>query len=293
MYKMDTNLLRIFLTYSKTQNLRMTAEFHHTSHVAVIRALKNLEDLTGLKLTMRVGRGSVLSPAGKNLIGAAERILAEERNLLSYAKNEVDLHSEFRVATFEVFSTHLAPKLNAAVGLETRTVWIEKVPGEIEQAVRMGTAEVGITYTPIPTPDVEHLKICSIKMGLYQGQKLLYKETKLEKIPFVIPAQPEHAPPTKAKGLDGWPDYRIPRRIHYKVTLLETALSMVAAGQCIGYFPAFVVELYNSMRTKPLLLELDSFKIKEPNQDVFLVKRISEEETLSMKRVAKLLRTLR
>jgi len=38
---------------------------------------------------------------------------------------------------------------------------------------------------------------------------------------------------------------------------------------------------------------MDSFKIKEPNQDVFLVKRINEEETLMMKKVAKLLRTLK
>jgi DNA-binding transcriptional LysR family regulator len=292
MYKMDTNLLKIFLTYSKTQNLRMTAELHHTSHVAVIRALKGLEDLTGLKLTMRVGRGSTLSQAGKNLVGAAERILAEERNLLSFAKNESEQYSEFRVATFEIFSTHLSPEINAAVGLETKTMWIEKVPGEIEQAVRMGTADIGITYVPIPTPDVEHLKVCSIKMGLFQGLKPLYKETKFEKIPFVIPAQPEYATPTKAKGLDGWPDYKIPRRIHYKVTLLETALSMVAAGQCIGYFPAFVVKLYNSTRTKPGIVEMD-LKVSEPNQDVFLVKRISEDETQMMKKVTKLLRSLK
>ena len=293
MYKMDTNLLKIFLTYSQTQNLRMTADFHNTSHVAVIRALKSLEDLTGLKLTMRVGRGSTLSQSGKNLVGVAERILAEEKNLLNFAKKEVELNAEFRVATFEVFSTHLAPEINSVLGLESRTIWIEKVPGEIEQAVRTGVADLGITYAPIPTPDVEHLKICSIKMGLYQGLKPLYKETKVEKIPFVVPVQPEYATPTKAKGLDGWPDYRIPRSIHYKVTLLETALSMTAAGQCIGYFPAFVVKLYNSSRTKPALIEVDSFKMHEPNQDVFLVKRISDEENPAMKKVAKLLRSLK
>ncbi len=293
MYKMDTNLLKIFLTYSRTQNLRITAEFHNTSHVAVIRAIKGLEDLTGLKLTMRVGRGSMLSQAGKNLVRSAEKILAEERNLLSLAKNEVSKNSEFRIATFEVFSTHLAPEINLALGLETKVSWLEKIPNEIEQAVRTGLADIGITYVPIPTQDIEHLKICSIQMGVYQGPKISYKEREIAEIPFVVPTQSDYLTPTKAKGLDGWPDHKIPRNIHYRVTLLETALAMVAAGQCVGYFPDFVVKRYNDSRSVSGLKKINFFKINEPQQDVFLVKRKDEEEFLAVKKVTKLLRSLK
>lgn len=292
-YRMDTNQLKIFVTYSQTQNLRMTADLHHTSHVAVIRALKSLEDQTGLKLTMRVGRGSVLTEAGKSLVAVAERMLAEERNLLNFAKTQALHQSEFRIATFEVFSSHLAPEINSAVGLGHRMSWLEKIPGEIEQAVRLGVADIGITYLPVPTPDVEHLKVSSIRMGLFQGLEPQYAETKLEMIPFVIPAQSEFSTPSKAKGLDGWPDHRIPRNIHYKVSLLETALALVAAGQCIGYFPSFVVKLFNLKSQQKLLTEVSSVKVGEPSQDVFLVKRLREDETPTIKKVTKVLRALR
>lgn len=155
----------------------------------------------------------------------------------------------------------MAPLINKELGLQTRVSWPEKTPGAIEQAVRSGTADIGITYLPVPAPDVEHL------------------------------SRPDYDTPSKAKGLDGWPDYRIPRNVHYRVTLLESALAMVAKGQCVGYFPSFVAELYNSHEQR--LFELQGLKVNEPKQDVFLVKRIDEEETGASKKIAKVLRGLK
>ncbi len=289
---MDTNLLKIFLTYSQTENLRMTADFHNTSHVAIIRALRSLEDITCVKLTTRIGRGSRLTNEGKKLVRYAEKFLAEEKNFLKATKHEIENELEFKIATFEVFSTHLAPEINLALGLDKKISWLESTPGEIEYLIRSGKADLGITYIPIPTNDVEHLMVNSISMGVYQGQAPLFIETLESKIPFAIPVQPNYDTPTKAKGLDGWPDHKISRNIKYRVTLMETALALTAAGQCVGYFPDFVVKKYNEDKGKPLK-KISTFKLKEPLQEIFIVKRKNEEEFSTIKKVTKVLRSLR
>lgn len=288
---METNLLKIFTTYAQTQNLRMTAQLHNTSHVAVIRAIKSLEDLTGAKLSMRVGRGSALTEDGKKLVTLAKNVLREEKSLLALKRKTESSPKEFKIATFEVFSTHLAPHINQALELDTQVTWSEKTPGAIEKAVRLGEANLGITYLPVPAPEVEHLKVGSVQMAVYQGAKPRYTKSELDQVPFVVPAQPDYDTPSKAKGLDGWPDHKRGRKIHYRVTLLETALAMTAAGQCVGYFPKFVADLRNESSKNNKLVEF-SQQPKAAKQEVFIVKRVDEEESPSIKKVSKILRNL-
>lgn len=289
---MDTNDLKVFLTYSKTQNLREAAELHKTSHIAVIRAIKRLENEIGTPLTSRSGRGSTLTISGKNMLPLIEKMLLDEQQLVSIASEKKTLlNTSVRIATFEIFSTHLSAKLNDA--LEGRdTEWLEKVPGAIESAIAKGQADLGITYQPIPTKGIEHLKVASIRMGLFQADSLPFARHSIAELPFVVPVQEEMVTPTKARGLDGWPDHRIPRLIKHKVTLLETAFAMTAAGQCVGYFPNFVVELYNADRTKRKLIEM-RHPVEKTMQDVFLVKRKTESEDSVSKKITKVLRTLR
>ena len=105
----------------------------------------------------------------------------------------------------------------------------------------------------------------------------------------MVPSQEDFVTPTKARGLDGWPEHKYPRLIQYRVTLLETALALTAAGHCAGYFPKFVVERFNDQRTK----KLKEISYREnQSQDVFIVKRIGDEESKGTKRIAKILRGL-
>jgi DNA-binding transcriptional LysR family regulator len=290
---MDTNHIRLFLTYAKTQNLRATAELHRTSHVNVIRAIRALEIEIGTKLTRRVGRGSELTRNARSLVKSAECLLFEEQNLLRASSGIPTEFSPIRVATFEVFSTHLAPEINRCFAPDRSVSWLERIPGGIEQAIVKSEADLGITYTPVPTEGAEHLPIGSAKMAVYQSERSRFDKLPIAKVPFVVPIQEDFLTPTRARGLDGWPNHKLPRFVRYRVTLLESALAMVASGQCVGFFPTFVVDRYNEGREKKKLKMLLVPAVKSVHQDVFIVKRRSEDETAEIRAVARVLRRLK
>lgn len=290
---MDTNKIKVFLTYAATLNLRETAELHHTSHVHVLRILRSLENEIGTQLRQKVGSRSVLTPVGKSLIRYAKDFLSEEKKFLNACQEiEVKETSSVKIATFEVFSTHLAPEINAAIGLETEIAWLDRLPGAIEQAVKNENATLGITYEPISTDGIEHVEVTSIAMGIYQSMHSSHKHEKIRELPFVVPLQENFLTPSRTKGLDGWPDHRITRNIRYSVSHLESALSMVAHNQCIGFFPRFIASRYNKGRDDLKIKLIENTKIKSQRQSVFLVKRREDSESLIVRKVARVLRSL-
>ena len=111
---------------------------------------------------------------------------------------------------------------------------------------------------------------------------------------FVIPIRPLDGTPSKVMGLDGWPDHKIKRSVRFRVTALESALELCRQGQCVGYFPKFVVDLHNKhMREERRLKEFISpVTVKERMQSVYLVRRQSAQESQLERQIAKSLRGL-
>jgi DNA-binding transcriptional LysR family regulator len=155
-----------------------------------------------------------------------------------------------------------------------------------------GTIDVGITYVPIPKPQVEFVEVTKIKMGIYGVKK--FKTAALDKLPFVVPLQPLQGTPSKVVGLDGWPDHKYPRLIKYKVTMMESAMELCRLGLCVAYLPSFVVDLHNrNVVPDCQLIEHGSpVSQKERQQGVFLIHRKHSGETALSRQVAKCLRSL-
>lgn len=275
--------------------MREAAELLGTSHVQVARSIRSLEEELGLSLISRVGRGSALNEQGRRLIGLAKEVLESESRLKRFKQNETEVDSkQIRIATFELFSTHWAPSVHEALGESRRVSWLECAPGEIERMLSDGNADLGITTLPVPSAGIEHLKVTSIAMGIYRSPRMRVDRSvsqPFEEIPFVVPIQKDYITPARSKELDGWPSQRYPRFVQYEVTLLESALSMVSKGQCVGYFPKFLVELYNRPRHQnERLVSLEKGPSHKSNQDVYLVKRKRDEEDVVSKKIARLLR---
>jgi len=96
------------------------------------------------------------------------------------------------------------------------------------------------------------------------------------------------------RGLDGWPDERVPRTVRYAVDMLETALDLARRGVGVVYVPTFVVALHNrtvnarhALHALPLPKGIDA---SVRRRDILLVKRRSTEESADMKKIAKALR---
>jgi DNA-binding transcriptional LysR family regulator len=130
-------------------------------------------------------------------------------------------------------------------------------------------------------------------MGIFSS-KGKFTNTDFSMLPFVTPVTPIKGLPHKAKGLDGWPDDKLPRNIVFRVDLMESALDLCRRGLAVAYLPKFVVELHNSQVKSHFTLQslAPPKKLKKKKQCVYVIKRKSDIEHPCFKKIATELRNL-
>ncbi len=290
---MDIDKLRYFQTIARSGSLRSAADLLGLSPAALSKAMKILSAETQIEFFAPSGRGIVLTDAAWEFAKRIEPLMSEYEKLLRNPRAASSTARRMRVASFEVFTTHLMGPLVEEFFPDYEWALHELVPGHIEEAVSNDTVDYGITYIPLPHPALDHLKVLTLKMGLF-GKADKFAEMDLSEIPFVAPITPVQGSPTKVRGLDGWPDDQMPRFIKYRCEMLETALEFCRRGLAIAYLPKFVVALHN--QTVRPALQLKELKNPARNikseQAVYLVKRKSLSEGPELKRLAKALRIL-
>ncbi|MBK9040042.1 MAG: LysR family transcriptional regulator [Bdellovibrionales bacterium] len=289
---MDTKKLRFFTVLCETGHMREAAKLLNISHAGLSKAIHTLEVELGTVLVTKDGRGVRVTPEGRKLLSRIKDCLTAEENLLSQIAGDHQC-AEIKIGTFEVFSTYLSPKFVQAMEKHTEVSFEELGPGNLETAIINGQVDFGITYLPIPRPNLDHLEITKIRMGIFGNKKFSAEKKSFEELPFVVPITNIDGAPTKVKGLDGWPDDRIQRNIKYSVSLMETALALSREGLAVGYFPKFVVELHNQYAK----LEYSFKEFSPPSkisglQPVYAVKRKDRAEDASFKSLCKVLRGL-
>ena len=239
---MDINRLHYFCTVVQTGSLTKASELLHISQPALSKAIKTLEDELDKKLVIPSGRGIAITDEGKKVAEYTVPLLDKLRHLRDLGSMPT-ARDIIKIATFEVFSTYFMGKVISSdfKGSDVRV--FEQVPGPMEESIVQGFADIGITYLPIPHPELDILKVATINMGIFGVKK--FSGFTFSELPFVIPNVPVSGTPSKVKGLDGWPDHLIPRNSVFQVAMMETALDLCRRGECVGYFPEFVISLHN------------------------------------------------
>jgi len=290
---MDINRLKYLLALGKTENMRQAAEIIGITPPALSKAVKLLEQELECQLIIHQGRGLLLTDQAKALLPQVQRVM-DEVNLLTATKKN-DPKNTLRFGSFEVFSTYFLAKVLSSEFQGHKIELHEATPGELEEQIHQNQIDIGITYIPIPHPEIDHLKIGRIKMGLFHNQQ---KFTKMhfKDIPFVIPLPSRGELPSKIKGLDGWPEGSIKRNVVFKVMMMESALALCREGAAMAYLPEFVVDLHNATIQAKYSLKQYPFSkrtlSKCIHQDVFLVKRKTTVEASAHKKVARALRKI-
>lgn len=290
---MDSNRLKYFLVVSETGSIRKAAELLHLSPAALSKAIKQFEAELNVSLLNPSGRGIVITEEGKELARMAKPHVEGLEQLargISHQKLELSRNQQLRLGSFEVFTTHFLNGLMPALSQDISLLLREVMPGEMEKALLNREIDYGVTYIPIPTAGIEHQQVATIEMGIFGPQK--FADTKFEDLPFVIPIQPISGSPNKVRGLDGWPEDKLTRKIKYQVTMMESALELCRQGRAVGYFPAVVVDLHNEMvKIKYQLQHLSHPKgLHLQKQNVYLARRKSDPESALFKKIAKAIR---
>lgn len=289
---MDTYRLRYFCVIVRTGSLRKAAELLKLSPAALSKALKLLEEEVGAKLTAPSGRGIVITDAGQELAQRAEILLKEIDALPQALQSSASAERPVRIGSFEVFTTHFLPRLLEQLGEQTVELH-ELIPGHLEQALASRAIDLGITYLPVPHPELDHIEAGQVEMGVF-ARRGAFARAGFSEMPFVVPVSPVSGSPNRVRGLDGWPDDRLARRIQYRVTLLESALELCRTGRAAAYLPTFLVDLHNGKARPEFQLTPKPMPagIRSAKQPVFLIKRKADAESSLHRRVAKALRRL-
>lgn len=292
---MNIRRLEYFLTIAQTGNLRQASEILHLTPPALSKAMRLLEEELNLKLWAADGRRIILTDTGKALLKKAPHLINEIKSLKEELNTQSDKMKTIRIGTFEVFSTYFLTFLKTLHWQERSLELHELLPGEIEKYILEGSIDVGITYMPIPSPQLDFVKVTSIELGVF-AKKGALKGISQQDLPYVVPVAPLQGVPTTVRGLDGWPEDAFERKVTHRVTLMESALELCRQGLVAGYFPSFVVCEHNKRMSEEFHLErrrapaLADCKVRKA--DVFLVKRKSTDEDEIFRQLAKAIKVI-
>ncbi len=290
---MNLKRLEYFTTLAQTGNMQKAGEILRVSAPALSKAMKVLEDELEVKLWMRDGRNIILTDAGVTLFKKSPLLIEELKKLKSSLHKNENSKSILRIGTFEIFSTYFLKFLDRLDWNDCVLELHELLPGMIEKHIINNELDIGITYLPIPDPQLDFLKITSIEMGVFTC-KGAFKDYQQKNLPYVVPVMPLQGNPNKVRGLDGWPEDAYTRKVLHQVTLMESALELCRQGRVAGYFPVFVVNEHNKRVKEAYHLERRRSPYSERvcRSDVYIVKRKSMEETQEIKKISKAIRIM-
>lgn len=286
----DTAKLQYFLVAADTQNLQEASRLLNLTPAALSKSIRLLESELEVSLFLREGRKIILTDQGLRIAQRCKLILEQIESQLYQRKTSETEQEHLRIGSFEVFTTYFIGALVKQEFGKARLTILELTPGHLETALEDRSIDYGITYLPIPNASLDFLKIGTLTTNLYAVQGSAFDFKKWDEVPFAVPVTPVTGSPNRVKGLDGWPDDKIPRYRKYQVTMMETALELVRQGLAIAFLPDFIVSLHNkncALKLVKIKKRLEKIDFK---QDVYLVKRKSTAEDKNSKKIARCLR---
>jgi len=151
----DTLALRLFVQVAKHGSYSAAGRELGYTQPAVTYQIHNLERAVGAPLTMRRGRDTVLTDAGRELLSHAEHILAAihsaERAMAAFAGGP---RGSVRLAAFpSCYATIVAEAVADVQSLhpEVQLTLIEAEPHEARRRVRAGESDIAVGYRFAPS----------------------------------------------------------------------------------------------------------------------------------------------
>jgi DNA-binding transcriptional LysR family regulator len=163
---MDARQLRYFLAVVDAEGFSKAAEQLYIAQPSLSQAIAGLERELGVVLFHRVGRGIVLSEAGRQLVEPARQVIRD----LATAQATIDAIKGIASGRVEIVSmpspgieplTSLVRHFTAAHPDVTISVDAAFVPDEVIDAVRTGAAEIGLLGAPdlVQVPELDIVAI--------------------------------------------------------------------------------------------------------------------------------------
>jgi DNA-binding transcriptional LysR family regulator len=256
------------------------AAFLKTSQPALTRTIKRIEDVLGVSLFERTTRRVQLTPAGREFVAVAERVLNDLRISVRSMRDLADQQrGQLIVAAIESVATDLLPRIIAEYHITRPAIELrvrEGVHGAVLEDIRSGVADLGITFVD-ELPDT----IAMVPLGREVFHAVMPCQHRLAPSRGVTMKQIAREPLVSLTH-----DSRTRRTIDaaaskqgitlqhaVTVTQLATVMSFVRAGLGVAIVPADAIAGFNTdgLKTLPIIrptlshnLGLITLKEREP-----------------------------
>jgi DNA-binding transcriptional LysR family regulator len=269
---MEINRVKYFRTVFEVGSIRKASEILHITPGALSKSIKVLEEELKNNLFLPDGRNIIASDFGKKFYHLSKELIYSHSKL-SRELDLIEIQNSFVIATWEVFSSYFC-SFFANIHLGFMLKVIERVPNDLENSIIDGVADVGISYAPIPHPELEMLKVGQIEYAAHAIKDSFLDCDALE-IPFSVPITIFPESPTGVKTLDNWPS-QLDRKVAFQFELLETALDVARYGKAAIFCPTFLIHLQNkTLLQKHRLYQINNRSLPKVTKNVYLIKRKS------------------
>jgi len=276
-------------------SFRKAAERCHVSQPSLSAQLAQMEEALGVRLFERDRRRVLVTPAGKELLERARRLLVEGDDLLWAARRAGDpLAGTLRIGVIPTISPYLLPSATPALRAaypRLTTLWVEDKTGALVRDLETGSLDAALLALEADLGDVES-EIVALD-------------------PFVLATRPDDplgAGPTLAKPaelrnanvllLDDGHCFRDQalafcsrakaRELEFRATSLPTLAQMVAGGAGVTLLPRIAVPT-EAQRAR---LRVREFAEPSPHRTIALVWRKRSPLAKALRQVAATLRTV-
>jgi DNA-binding transcriptional LysR family regulator len=257
------------------------AAFLKTSQPALTRTIKRIEDVLGVSLFERTTRRVQLTPAGREFVAVAERVLNDLRISVRSMRDLADQQrGQVIVASIESVANGLLPRIIAEYHIARPAIELhvrEGVHGAVLEDIRSGVADLGITFVD-ELPDT----IAMVPLGLEVFHAVMPRQHHLAPSRGITMTQIAREPlvslPNDSRtrrAIDAAASKQgITLRHAVTVTQLATVMSFVRAGLGVAIVPAGAIGGFNTdgLKTLPIIrptlsrnLGLITLKEREPS----------------------------
>lgn len=179
----DLRMLRSFLVLSRSNSFIVAAEKLHISQPALSRQMKDLAERIGIPLFERIGRRSVLTNAGEELVATIEPLLDSlDRELTKSSAQTREITGNVKVGATQIYLKNIAipsaaqllskfPKIRFAFKELSR----DQILGELHE----GILDLGILPRSGDLPGLESIKLFTEKLAVV-GKASLMKNFRRE-----------------------------------------------------------------------------------------------------------------
>ena len=274
---METIKLRYFTVIAQSGSLTKASRILNISHGGLSKAMSSLEKETKLRLFRAQGRGLEITDEGRWFYAKAQEILRLTDEIEQQRKPEI---RSTRIGLSDVLGLGLAKFL--AEEISEPLALIEADVGEIEGKILKHEIDFGLAFVPAPHADLEYLEIGKARFNSYSHVSL-QKKMAAKEIPYIVPATDYPFNPIGYQLRDGWP-VNLERSPYFAVSRMSVALELLKSGHGALYMPDFLAERI------PHIAKIEEHRRAQTQRMLYLIKKKSEEESLQMKKAAKILR---